>query len=134
MQDSFATDDSMLDYSRVEEEKKDVEPPRMTVIMEEDEEDRATTVVSNEPVPIVKPPVIKNAPVAAAPSNKMVAAPKLTHASTIKTNTRRISNIDRLKVALAVRQQTMHGSKKARTKADSSDDNESSDDDDSDNE
>ena len=75
----------------------------MTVIMEEDEDESRATV--SDPVPIVKPPVIKpSPPVAAAPSNKLAEPKKLSHAATIKTNTRRISNIDRLKVALAVRQ------------------------------
>ena len=57
----------------------------------------------------------------------------MTAVSQIKTANRRISNIDRLKMELAVRQATMHGGgRKARMKADSSDDNETSDDDDSD--
>lgn len=98
----------------------------MTVIMEADNEDRSTITASlmADVTPIVAPPIIKAPPVAAKP---MAAKPALRTAATIKSigADRRVSNIDRLKVAMAVRQKTMAG-KKAKRKGDSSDDNESS--------
>lgn len=101
----------------------------MTVIMEADNEDRSTITASlmADVTPIVAPPIIKAPPVAAKPSNVMAAKPALRTAATIKSigADRRVSNIDRLKVAMAVRQKTMAG-KKAKRKGDSSDDNESS--------
>ena len=100
----------------------------MTVIMEADNEDRSTITASlhADVIPIVAPPIIKAPPVAAKPSIVM-AKPVLRTAATIKSvgADRRVSNIDRLKVAMAVRQKTMAG-KKHKRKGDSSDDNESS--------
>lgn len=52
--------------------------------------------------------------------------------SQIKTSERRISNIDRLKAELAVRQATLNQGRKRARRQDSSDDNASSDDSDGD--
>ena len=109
----------------------------MTVIKEDDDEfDWSAT---SEPAQQVKPAVIKQ-PLAHATTMASKSAPikpatvlkqsTMTAVSQIKTSNRRISNIDRLKMELAVRQATMNpGKKAARRKDDSSDDNESSDDD-----
>ena len=134
--DSFRTDDS-VDLTRVEdeEEKKQAEPEtvmistggdnRLTVIAEDEDESRASLaqIKPTPPPQVAKPEPRKTAPAIPNPDK---SAAKISQVSQIKTNSRRISNVDRLKVQLAVRQATMHGGKKKRARDDSSDDNESS--------
>ena len=88
----------------------------MTVIVEEEEDESIASSKMAEKTPIVKPPVVKPEPKPALhTAQTMAAKPKpvvakplikqqtMTAVSQIKTSNRRVSNIDRLKMELAVR-------------------------------
>lgn len=139
--DSFRTDDSMIGMSVADSvilpPKDQDEKNRMTTIVEDDLESRQTSVMpeSESAVKVTTPPVIRPPPVVMT-GQKKKPAPALKSAATIKTSDRRMSNIDMLKMQLAVRQQTLQGGrgkkgKPAARKDDSSDENESSSDDES---
>ena len=157
--DSFRSDNSMADYSRLQEDADIVaelvnpmnQSKRMMSIVQEEveEESRKTESQMNEMTPVTKPAQVKpplthamsmpvQAPASVAPKPAPIKPTTVlqkqpTKVSQIVTAQRRVSNIDRLKNELAKRQLTLHGGRN-RMKDDSSDDNETSDDDDSDDE
>ena len=116
MMDSFRTDDSMTELSRVEEANPMKLSARRMETIEEDpeaESRRTEATDSNAPelAPATKKPKLNTAaslPVdlpssKPAPVKPATVLKKTTMVSQIKTSDRRVSNIDRLKLELAKR-------------------------------
>ena len=120
MMDSFRTDESMTEISKVEEENPmKLSARRMETIEEDPEAESRKTeaTMSNAPeaTPASKPADIKkpklttaaslpvDLPSKPAPVKPATVLKKTTMVSQIKTSDRRVSNIDRLKLELAKR-------------------------------